>query len=172
MTMSNKPEGWYPDPVDSAMERHWNGSAWTQQTRLNMALLPPPGATPLRVEAHTDSAPAAGSNPLTSASGIRRRWVITALVAILSVAAVFLIPQWTKSPSQKYLEMMQAQFPRTSSYSDSQLLDLGYGICRGVREQGSQEVYGAMRDQQFSLPDASILVFGSIDYLCPELKGR
>ena len=33
MTMTNKPEGWYPDPVDSAMERHWNGNAWTDRTR-------------------------------------------------------------------------------------------------------------------------------------------
>ncbi|WP_181309987.1 DUF2510 domain-containing protein [Nocardioides campestrisoli] len=40
--MSTHAAGWYPDPVDGAKQRYWDGSAWTAQRDI---VAPPPPAT-------------------------------------------------------------------------------------------------------------------------------
>lgn len=36
--MSGQFPDWFPDPTNSAIERFWDGSSWTSQTRLAIAL--------------------------------------------------------------------------------------------------------------------------------------
>jgi len=51
--MSSPPSGWYPDPENAAMQRFWDGSAWTDERR---------------AEPSTTSSPSA-STPFPSAGG-------------------------------------------------------------------------------------------------------
>jgi uncharacterized RDD family membrane protein YckC len=38
------PSGWYPDPVNGANERYWDGWQWSRNTRPNEGSVPPPKA--------------------------------------------------------------------------------------------------------------------------------
>jgi len=39
------PPGWYPDPKHPALQRYWNGSAWTEQTQPTYQTAPPAQST-------------------------------------------------------------------------------------------------------------------------------
>lgn len=75
----NSPAGWYPDPMNPAQLRYWNGAYWTEQT----AAAPPPGepATP---------APAGGADKKPNTTAIGCLGVI--VLAVLAGIAIALIP--------------------------------------------------------------------------------
>ncbi len=62
--MSNAVAGWYPDPSDGVgLERYWDGSAWTGQTRMieNLPSCPKCGSTHIQGVAETSGGFDAGS---------------------------------------------------------------------------------------------------------------
>jgi hypothetical protein len=87
VTDSSQPiAGWYPDPENSAAERWWDGTAWSDHRRAStVAPVPPaapvaPAAPPVPAAAPAETAPAAAP-PVPDANGF------TAPGATLSAAA-------------------------------------------------------------------------------------
>lgn len=89
MVLSDAPgPGWFPDQADPALERLWDGEAWTANTRPRRAPFTPP---PLPAVHESDtgqggSARLAGVG--SSASGSRRIWLIVGFAAALLLVAL------------------------------------------------------------------------------------
>ncbi|MDH4364380.1 MAG: AIM24 family protein [Acidimicrobiia bacterium] len=78
--MAYPPAGWYNDPAgNTALERYWDGTQWTQHTRETDSAPPPPGPAPAPDPdpapaavpmAPEPSAPAPGAGTPTGVSGV------------------------------------------------------------------------------------------------------
>jgi hypothetical protein len=78
------PEGWYPDPQADADERYWDGSTWTEQTRMR----------PTAVAHQRDATAAASTNELLRqvVHEIRMvRYLIITLFVVIVVVPTFLL---------------------------------------------------------------------------------
>lgn len=78
---TSAPPGWYLDPTDPSMERHWDGSSWQPYLR-------PAGPRPGHVD---DAAPAAGA-PVQAQAEADRGSPWAALAIAIGAIAMFLLP--------------------------------------------------------------------------------
>lgn len=112
------PGGWYPDPVDPARERYWDGWQWSRNTR--EAELPPappaaPGMAPMPLPPHPTGGPlphpaplpAGVRPPLLTADGVPvSGWWMRVLAAVLDYIFFSLIAGLLSIPI--YLRMVPA----------------------------------------------------------------
>jgi hypothetical protein len=96
--------GWYPDPVEGAGERWWDGTAWSQHTRSVPTVAPPvpaaqpaPGAAPASASPQTAPAPpytttVARRRELPAQTSVTTPWIwFVTLAPFVAVIPVFFV---------------------------------------------------------------------------------
>ena len=107
--MSQVPAGWYPDPLNAAQRRYWDGAQWTQNTA-------PPATPPVAQQPATQFAPAA-QQPATQCAPAAQQPATQFAPAAQQPAIGSHAPSSQFTPGTQFAPA--AQQPATGSYAPS-----------------------------------------------------